>query len=197
MKAPYILNALISGDKLKVEEKGKLAYDVYPNAKVLWAINELPRVHSANDGLFRRVKVVEIEPIPKGERDPEIKERIKEEWAGILNWALEGLARLRKRGGLEVPSAVKGAIVRWRETNDVPAMFVAERCKINQEKSERSHALYTRYKLWCEENGHKPKSSTQIAEDWRGLGFERKRDQQGVFWTGVELCKSNIGTSLL
>jgi phage/plasmid-associated DNA primase len=85
MKAPYILNALISGDKLKVEEKFKPAYDVYPNAKVLWAINELPRIPSANDGLFRRVKVVEIEPIPKGERDPEIKERIKEEGAGILN----------------------------------------------------------------------------------------------------------------
>ena len=48
-------------------------------------MNELPRIPSANDGLFRRVKVVEIESIPEGERDPEIKERIKEEGAGILN----------------------------------------------------------------------------------------------------------------
>src|ERR671913_1090273 len=56
MKASYVLNALISGDKLKVEEKFKPAYDVYPRAKVLWAMNELPRVPSANDGLFRRVK---------------------------------------------------------------------------------------------------------------------------------------------
>ena len=189
MRASYILNALISGDKLKVEEKYKSAYDVYPKAKVLWAMNELPRVPSANDGLFRRVKVVEIEPIPEGERDPEIKEKIKEEGAGILNWALDGLARLRERGGFEVPSAVKGATVRWRETNDVPAMFVAEECKINQEKSERSKALYGRYRFWCEENGHRPKSSTQIAEDWRRLGFERKRDKQGVLWRGVELRK--------
>ena len=36
MKASYILNALISGDKLKVEEEGKPAYDMYPKAKVLW-----------------------------------------------------------------------------------------------------------------------------------------------------------------
>ena len=143
------------------------------------------------------MKVVEIEPIPEGERDPEIKERIKEEGAGILNWALDGLARLKERDRFEVPSAVKGATVRWRETNDVPAMFVAERCKINQEKSERSTKLYTNYRLWCEENGHKPKSSTQIAEDWRRLGFERKRDKQGVLWRGVELRKSNVGSILL
>lgn len=85
MKASYVLNALISGDKLKVEEKFKPAYDVYPKAKLLWAMNELPRVPSANDGLFRRVKVIEIEPIPEGERDPEVKEVIKTEGAGILN----------------------------------------------------------------------------------------------------------------
>jgi putative DNA primase/helicase len=196
VKASYVLNALISGDKLKVEEKFKPAYDVYPGSKVLWAMNELPRVPSANDGLFRRVKVIEIEPIPGGERDPQIKERIKEEGAGILNWALEGLARLRMRGGFEVPASVKGATARWRETNDVPAMFVAEECKINQEKSERSTALYGRYTFWCKENGHKPKSSTQIAEDWRRLGFERKRDKQGVYWRGVELRKQYAGTIL-
>jgi putative DNA primase/helicase len=196
MKASYVLNALISGDKLKVEEKFKPAYDVYPKAKILWAMNELPRVPSANDGLFRRVKVVEIEPIPEGERDPEIKEKVKEEGAGILNWALEGLARLRRRGGFEVPSSVKGATARWRETNDVPAMFVAEECKLNGEKSERSSDLYRRYRFWCEDNGHKPKSSTQIAEDWRRLGFERKRDKQGILWCGVELRKQYAGTIL-
>lgn len=31
------------------------------------------------------MKVVKIEPIPEGERDPAIKDAIKEEGAGILN----------------------------------------------------------------------------------------------------------------
>src|SRR3712207_4124182 len=137
MKASYILNSLISGDKLKVEEKFKPAYDVYPKAKLLWAMNELPRVPSANDGLFRRVKVIEIEPIPEAERDPEIKDTIKTEGAGILDWALDGLERLRRRGSFEVPAAVKDATARWREMNDVPAMFVAEECETGEGKSVR------------------------------------------------------------
>jgi putative DNA primase/helicase len=112
MKASYVLNALISGDKLKVEEKFKPACDLFPKVKILWAMNELPRVPSANDGLFRRVKVIEIEPVPERERDPEVKKNIKGEGAGILNWALDGLERLRRRGRFEVPKSVRGATAR-------------------------------------------------------------------------------------
>ncbi len=186
MKASYVLNALISGDKLKVEEKFKPAYDVYPKAKLLWAMNELPRVPSANDGLFRRVKVIEIEPIPEAERDPEIKEAIKTEGAGILNWALDGLQRLRKRGSFEIPDAVRDATARWREMNDVPAMFVAEECETGEGKSVRATQLYFRYKVWCDLNGHKAKSRTHVAEDWRRLGFTPKRDKKGVVWHGID-----------
>ena len=185
MKASYVLNALISGDKLKVEEKYKSAYDVYPKAKLLWAMNELPRVPSANDGLFRRVKVIEIEPVPESERDPEVKEKIKEEGAGILNWALDGLERLRRRERFEVPRAVRDATVRWREMNDVPAMFVAEECETGDGKAARAAQLYYRYQSWCHLNGHKAKSATHVAEDWRRLGFVPKRDKRGVVWHGV------------
>lgn len=186
MKASYVLNSLISGDKLKVEEKFKPAYDLYPKAKLLWAMNELPRVPSANDGLFRRVKVVEIEPIPESERDPEIKEQIKTEGAGILNWALDGLERLRKRGSFEVPDAVRDATARWREVNDVPAMFVAEECETGEGRSVRATQLYLRYQTWCVMNGHKAKSRTHVAEDWRRLGFTPKRDKRGIVWHGID-----------
>ncbi|MDP9476639.1 MAG: phage/plasmid primase, P4 family, partial [Actinomycetota bacterium] len=94
LKATHTLNALISGDRLRVEKKYKDAFFVHPRAKILWAMNDLPRVQSANDGLFRRVKVVEIEPVPEDKRDPGVKEAVKGEGAGILVWALGGLARL-------------------------------------------------------------------------------------------------------
>lgn len=187
LKASYVLNALISGDKLRVEKKYKDAFHVHPRAKILWAMNDLPRVPSANDGLFRRVKVVEIEPIPEAERDPEVKEKIKLEGAGILNWALEGLDRLRQRGRFEVPEVVKDATARWRELNDVPAMFVSDECETSEGKTVRGSELYSRYKFWCERNGHKPKSITHVAEDWRRLGFRSKRDKKGVIWHGLAL----------
>jgi putative DNA primase/helicase len=185
VRSSDVLNALISGDKMEVEKKYKDAYRIYPRAKLLWAMNDLPRVQSANDGLFRRVKVIEVEPVPEGERDPKVKERIKEEGAGILNWALEGLARLRKRGDFQVPDSVRGATEHWKATNDTAALFVSEACETGEGKSVRASELYSRYTIWCSLNGHKPKSVTQIAEDWRRLGFRHGRDKDGAVWRGI------------
>lgn len=189
MKVSYVLNALISGDKLKVEKKFKDAFDVYSKAKILWAMNDVPRIPSANDGLFRRVKVVEIEPIPEEERDPEMKEVIKGEGAGILNWALEGLHRLRERGRFEIPASVRAATERFRLTNDVPAMFVQEACVTTDDENckEQAQKLYDGYRRWCEANGHKPLSSTKIAFEWRRLGFGERNRQGRKYYTGVTL----------
>jgi len=97
LSVTHLLNAIISGEEIRVEEKFKPAYTVTPRAKILWAMSELPRVKGASDGVFRRVKVVEFPKLAVA-RDPGVKEAIKEEGAGILTWALEGLRRLNERG---------------------------------------------------------------------------------------------------
>lgn len=180
VRASDVINELISGDPVTVDEKFKPAYEVIPRAKIAWAMNDLPRIPSANDGLFRRVKVVDIIPIPESERDPSVKETINEEGAGILNWALEGLNRLRKREHFEIPQQVATTTRRWQQTNDILALFVAEECETGEDKSVRGKKLYSSYRHWCERNGFKPKSSNAVAEDWRRLGFESGRDKQGV-----------------
>ena len=81
---------------------------------------------------------------------------------------------------------MRDATARWRETNDIPAMFVADECETGEGKSVRGAQLYVRYQGWCVMNGHKPKSRTHIAEDWRRLGFRSKRDKQGIVWHGVD-----------
>lgn len=190
LKASDILNALISGDKQKVERKFKDAFDMYPKAKLLWAMNDVPRIPSANDGLFRRVKVIEIESIPEDERNPGVKEGIKEEGAGILVWALEGLHRLRRRGHFEIPASVRAATERFRLTNDVPAMFVQEACTISTEAEgceEQAQKLYSAYKCWCATNGHKPLSSTKMVVEWRRLGFGERHLHGRKYYTGIKL----------
>lgn len=182
------LNAIISGEPLQVERKYRDPFTVIPRAKVCWAMNELPRVADANSGLFRRVKVVNFPHLPAIERDPKVKEAIEEEGAGILNWALEGLARLKDRGYFEVPSSVEDATKQFRTNNDVPALFVADKCVSDEPDAKvKSSTLYSEYKLWCEENGHRPQSSTRLADDWRRLGYQRKHTNKGNVYLGVRL----------
>jgi putative DNA primase/helicase len=181
------LNAIISGEPIQVERKYRDPFTVIPRTKVCWAMNELPRVADANSGLFRRVKVVTFPPLAENERDPKIKHVIETEGAGILNWALEGLRRLKERGHFEVPAGVEDATKQFRENNDVPALFIEDRCVRGTDSEVPAARLYREYKYWCEENGHRPQSSTRVAADWQRLGFERKRTMSGTVYQGLRV----------
>ena len=190
LTSPNVLNAIISGEPLQVERKYRDPVTVLPRCKIAWAMNELPRVADANSGLFRRVKVVKVPPLPANQRDPSVKRAIEGEGAGILNWALEGLERLQRRGGFDVPEGVEEATAQFRENNDVPALFVADRCVKEADASEQASTLYGEYRDWCENNGHRPQSSTRLADDWQRLGFERYRSKGITRYKGVRLRMS-------
>lgn len=188
----HILNTIISGETITVERKFRDAIQVTPRCKLAWAMNELPRVSDPNSGLFRRVKVVGFPAIAESDRDPTLKEAIKTEGAGILNWALEGLSRLRNRGRFEVPAEVQDATKQFRDNNDIPGRFVEECCVTGNDEAgdpyrAQSSQFYNVYKTWCAENGHKAQSSTSIADDWKRLGFEKRRPGGVVYWFFVGL----------
>jgi P4 family phage/plasmid primase-like protien len=181
------LNAIISGEPIQVERKYRDPFTVIPRAKVCWAMNELPKVADANSGLFRRVKVVTFPKLAEGQQDPEIKRHIEQEGAGILNWALEGLRRLKERGYFEIPAGVVGATKQFKKNNDVPCLFVEDRCIQGADLKVQAIELYNEYKDWCLDNGHRPQSSTRVAHDWERLGFERTTINGRRFYWGVGL----------
>jgi P4 family phage/plasmid primase-like protien len=185
-----ILNALISGEKIQVERKFRDAYELTPRVKLAWAMNELPRVGDANSGIFRRVKVVSFPKLAPEDRDPELKERIKGEGAGILNWALEGLHRLNKRGRFDIPEKVQSATARFQENNDVPALFVAECCVTaphDPQVTTSASDLYREYKDWCQESGHRPQGMMRVSDDWERLGFEKYKSKGRVRYRFVRI----------
>jgi len=147
----------------------------------------LPRVHSAGDGLFRRVKIVKFPAIPKADQDPRIKEAIMTEGAGILNWALDGLDRLRERGGFAVSKGVEAQTESFRLTADVPAAFVDDACELGDDHETQSSYLYQEYKNWTIRNGHKPQSITTISEDWERLGLHKVKKPAGMYWQGIRV----------
>lgn len=187
LSSAWLLNAIISGEPVTVEAKFKPAYTITPYTKLAWAMNELPRVGDASSGLFRRVHVIAFPALAADARLPELKALIGDEGAGILNWALAGLQRLRERGRFDPPACVKQANADFQKQNDKAALFVEECGLTGNEYRTKSSALYEAYKTWCFTNGHKPESSTSMAREWERLGFERSRERDGSWWTGVGL----------
>lgn len=183
----HILNAIISGEKVYVDKKFKDPIELIPRAKILWAMNELPRVDDPGNGLFRRVKILPFPPLPEKQRDPQIKKKIVQEGAGILNWALDGLDRLRERGHFIFPEKVTEATMGFQMSNDTAANFSNDCCEMDPNSELPSMELYRAYVSWCFKNGHKPKSTTAVASDWKRLGLTRLRSASGSIWRGLKI----------
>ncbi len=188
------VNQIISGEPITVNLKYKAPIEVVPQAKILWAMNDLPRVTDANNGIFRRVKVIHVPALPESQRDPAVKRAIKSEGAGILNWALDGLERLRSRGHFDVPAAVEAETVEFKSSNDVESTFVAEECHRYPSAQTKSSRLYEAYFKWCKANGHGPKSSTRVSTEWERLGFKKTKAKDGNYWSGVQLVEHDLFT---
>lgn len=118
------LNTLVSGDPIRVEAKYSNPVEMRPTAKVLWAMTRMPQLRDPDDGLFRRVQVIHIPPLPPQDADPDLRLAVEQEGPGILQWAIAGLKRLRARGRFDVPSAVRDWTIRYRDDQDKTGHFV-------------------------------------------------------------------------
>lgn len=187
MQAAHILNSIISGERITTEQKFRNPITFYPKVKIAWAMNELPRLSESGSGLFRRVKVIKFPPLAEKDRDERIKEDIKDEGSGILNWALEGLRRLRKRSKFDIPECVMLATEDFKKNNDIPAVFVEECCIVGPDFKTQSQLLYDAYCEWCLKTKHQPRSSTSIASEWERLGFEKYKAAGKAFYRNIKL----------
>jgi P4 family phage/plasmid primase-like protien len=192
IRVTHTLNTLISGETVEVEKKHKDAFDYRNTAKLLWALNSLPGLHDPNNGLFRRLYIIEIAALKR--KNPDIRGMVQNEAPGILTWALEGLKSLKRRGYFHIPQRVKDATGDFKDSNDLPGQFIADCCEraepqlfYTKEYSVLATPLTEAYSAWAKKNEHKPRSSKELAHDWAGHGLVRKRESGGYRWYGMKL----------
>lgn len=186
IKSAHIVNALISGERINVDRKFRDPITFSSRCKILWAMNELPRVDDKGAGIFRRVKLVHFPAIDEAQRDPAVKEEIQQSGMAILNWALPGLRRLLSRGHFDVPSVVNAATEFYRINNDLPRMFIEERCEVDSAEKIQAQKLYEAYREWCSDTGHKPLASPRFSEEMQRLGFHKVKIDK-IFYRGLKL----------
>ena len=151
------VNMLSGRDPVDIERKYKdpiMAYTL--PCRVLMAGNFMPDFGDHAGALSNRLRVIVFDVSFYGREDRGLARRlIAEELPSILNWALEGLARLRQRGNFLEPEeslAVKRDLTQL--ANPV-ASFIEERCITRPDcRIEKGH-LYHAYRRWCEHVGVK------------------------------------------
>lgn len=90
---------IVSGEEMVMEKKNQPNFNYAPNAKHIYAGNQLPRSSVDDQAFYERVLLVSFpNTIPREEQDRRLLQKIDDELSGVLNWALEGLDRLMSEG---------------------------------------------------------------------------------------------------
>lgn len=149
----------ITGGAMTFERKGKDHFSATPTAKLVVGCNKLPYFSDKTDGVWRRVIVVEMNvKHEEGKKDPALKEVTHWEGqrSGLLNWAIQGLARLQAHGWqFTVPSASRDALQLHRDDCNPAGVFLKENFIADPRGSRLStKTVYVDYRTWMEEHGY-------------------------------------------
>jgi putative DNA primase/helicase len=91
-----------------------------------------------------------------GREDLSLKEKLRPELAGILNWALDGLDRLRERGHFEMPPSSLESIRQLEDLGSPVSAFLRDWCETEVTNQANVKLLYAAYRVWSEEAGQRP-----------------------------------------
>lgn len=120
------IKALTGGDKIVAHYMFKDFFEFDPNFKIVVCGNHRPGIHSVDEAIRRRLHLIPFSVIiPKAERDDTLKEKLKAEGPGILNWAIQGTLKWLEQG-LDAPPAVQEATEEYLQSEDETGIWLDE-----------------------------------------------------------------------
>lgn len=115
--------------------------------------NEIPRLPDASGALASRFLLLLLRESFYGREDQALFQRLVVEMPGILNWALDGLARVTARGRFTQPASAADAVMELENLASPVMAFVREQCVIGAALSASKDAVYQAYRVWCQKQG--------------------------------------------
>lgn len=174
-------------DEVYADVKNRDPIAFRPEAKVWWAMNEMPRIGDRSGATTRRIYIIPFNrTIPQNDRIPDLEARLRRERSGIFNEMILFYKRLCNSGDFEHCQQSADRRNQYIAENDTEATFIEDRAELHESYKVQSADLYTAYSNWCSLNGFHPKNRNQIAQEWRRLGFKDHKNVNN-FWHGLRL----------
>ena len=149
-----VLKQFTAGDRMYLDRKGISGIQVKPTARLVLATNNRPPLGDRSQGLWRRLLLVPFRvSIPENQQDRELARKLRCELPGIVNWALEGLVRLRQRGHFTESQVGLEALKEYRLESNPARIFLSDYCSQGTGVRVRVDEVYDYYKSFCRSEG--------------------------------------------
>lgn len=171
---------LTGGDPVQARKRYGHPWKLRPTWKLHVAVNDKPVVRGTDEGIWRRLKLTPwLRRFEGGNDNRNLKDELRAERSGILNWCLKAFADWRENGGLRPPESVLAATNEYRGENDTVGLWIAECCVTDPNAAGVATALFSSYRTWCEARGERPQTHTAFGLALQRLGFAKERPSFG------------------
>lgn len=144
---------ITSGESIAVNQKYVPAFDFVPYCKIVMAANIFPRITDHSSAFYNRLILLPCDRVfSYEEQNRDLPKQLLLELPGILNWSIEGLKKLDKRGKFEELGFMKEAIQELENDNNPCNIFFEEHIEINFDSYIEKGFLFEKYQKWCLKN---------------------------------------------
>jgi putative DNA primase/helicase len=139
------IKALTGGDPVTARFMHQDFFTYTPQFTLVIAGNHKPRLRNVDEAIKRRLHMVPFtQNILAEKRDPELAVKLREEWPGILRWAIEGCLEWQQIG-LAPPGAVLGMTEQYFAEQDRLSAWIEDCCIADKAAWTATGDLYNSY----------------------------------------------------
>jgi putative DNA primase/helicase len=185
------LKLLTGGDPIAARYMRQDFFEYVPQFKLVVQGNHKPHLRSVDEAIRRRFNLVPFTvTIPEPERDKTLKDKLREEWPGILQWAIEG-ALAWQREGLNPPDAVRNATADYFAQEDAVGRWFEDCCELRASGWELTSARWDSWRHWTEKNGEFTGAEKEFSQSLETRpGLSRDRVHAGRCFRGLVLLSA-------
>lgn len=198
-----LVKSIVGGDTQSTRPLYGAPVDWQPEYTVFLATNHLPRISSAENAIWNRVKPIKFEQVfidDHGQALNPLDKNLGRRMAAqapeeILNWMLEGL-KMYQEQGLNEPERVSMWQKEYREDVDTARQFINEaedhdRITLTESGNAPVREVYKAYLGWAADNGVSPLGMRAFGDRLESMGFQRARTNKTRNWQGIQINTAN------
>ncbi len=144
----------VSGeDSVSISRKYKDNWEGKLNTRFLIVSNEVLQLRDVSNALGSRMILIVTRQTFQGKEDEGLTRKLMNELPGILNWALEGLDRLKKRGHFVQPKSCIAEVLQMDKLTSPVKWFLDNELIVGSGHKIKKDDLWEAFDAWTFEEG--------------------------------------------
>ncbi|MFN3213746.1 MAG: phage/plasmid primase, P4 family [Henriciella sp.] len=181
-----LIKQITGGDWLTARFMRQDNFTFQPQCTLLVDANNIPALKGIDEAVRRRICLIPFDvTIPNGQEDRNLPDKLKNETAAILRWAIDGAVKWYE-SGLQIPQSIVDRSMQYIDDEDVLGKFVTDCLEKDSAAKITNESLRLEFHRWAQKEGITPWSTTQISAGLLKRGYQRYKSDRARGFRGLK-----------